>query len=118
MGETQPAGDGCNNCVCDDDGEWVCTEMACAPIDDDDDDDETNAYSEGNDFFEKYGISQEILIAMGVLFLLLIVALILRGGNRSDHVDAWSPPPMHNRRRIGFDIPEAPDFDDDPWSGR
>ena len=55
---------------------------------------------------------------MGVLFLLLIVALILRGGNRSDHVDAWSPPPMHNRRRIGFDIPEAPDFDDDPWSGR
>ena len=115
-GETQPAGDGCNDCVCDS-GQWVCTEMACLPADDDDDD-ETKASNEESNFLDAYGIPQEILIGMGVLFLLLVIALILRGGNRSDYVEAWSPPPIHNRQRIGFDIPEAPDFDDDPWSGR
>ena len=113
--DTQPAGDGCNVCACDS-GQWVCTEMVCMPVDDDDD--ETMASNEESNFLDTYGVPQEILIGMGVLFVLLVVALILRGGNRSDHVEAWSPPPIHNRQRIGFDIPEAPNFDDDPWSGR
>ena len=29
-GETRPADDGCNDCVCGG-GEWACTEMACLP---------------------------------------------------------------------------------------
>ena len=28
-GDTQPAEDGCNNCVCTEDGIWACTEMGC-----------------------------------------------------------------------------------------
>ncbi len=30
-GETKPAGDGCNTCVCDAAGNWACTEIACNP---------------------------------------------------------------------------------------
>ena len=85
---------------------------------DDDEEDDTKSSTEDANFFETYGISQDIILGMGVLFLLLLVALVLRGRYRSDYVEAWSPPVMHQRHRIGFDIPEAPNLDDDPWSRR
>lgn len=31
-GETRPADDGCNTCVCEDDGSWSCTEIGCGPV--------------------------------------------------------------------------------------
>lgn len=38
-GDTKPADDGCNTCVCDENGDWACTEIACADEDTDGGDD-------------------------------------------------------------------------------
>ena len=41
-GDSKPAGDGCNQCICNNE-EWVCTEVACNPDDKDEDRDENES---------------------------------------------------------------------------
>ena len=77
-GETRPADDGCNDCVCGS-GEWACTEMACPSIDDDDDSSTTSAGG--------MTTSQMVRIVLGVLTLIasiFLLTLLIRGRSQDD----------------------------------
>ena len=76
-GETRPADDGCNDCVCGG-GEWACTEMACPSIDDDD----SSTTSAGG-----MTTSQMVRIVLGVLTLIasiFLLTLLIRGRSQDD----------------------------------
>ena len=75
-GETRPAEDGCNDCVCGG-GEWACTEMACLPTDDD-----SSTTSAGG-----MTTSQMVRIVLGVVTMIasiFLLTLLIRGRNQDD----------------------------------
>jgi hypothetical protein len=61
-------------------------------------------------------VSKEaILIILGIVIVLLIVILMSRISKQQQEVKAWSPPPIHERRKISMydnQMPNAPDFED------
>ena len=75
-GETRPADDGCNDCVCGV-GEWACTEMACDPVDDD-----SSSSSSGG-----MTTSQMVRVVLGVLSLIagvFLITLLIRVRDQED----------------------------------
>ena len=60
--------------------------------------------------------SQEtFIIILGIAIVLLLVIFIARNSRSRRGVEAWTPPPIHERRRISMydnQVPNAPDFDD------
>jgi len=74
-GETRPAGDGCNDCVCAG-GQWACTEKACSPTGDED--------SSG---FAGLLADPIILFAAVAIALAVVTALIRAGRHELDLYD-------------------------------
>jgi len=75
-GETRPADDDCNDCVCGG-GEWACTEMACNPVDGD-----SSSSSSGG-----MTTSQMVRVVLGVLSLIagvFLITLLIRVRDQED----------------------------------
>ena len=88
------------------------------PITDDENNiDNSNTGQEDSSTLAELPISSDILlIILGVSVVLLIGILLIRNSRgRQTSIPAWTPPAMHERRKISLydnDVPRAPDFND------
>ena len=58
---------------------------------------------------------ENFIVILGLVIVLLLVIFIARNSRSRRRVEAWTPPPIHERRRISIydnQVPNAPDFDD------
>ena len=87
------------------------------PIIDDDEDEKSDSREEDSSSINDLPISMEILLLiLGVFVVLLIVILMTRNSKEKKSVNAWTPPPIHERRKIsleGNQVPRAPEFNDE-----
>ena len=89
------------------------------PIDDEEEkEDDANTDSGQDDYnsLNELPIPKETLfIIFGILIVMLIVMLMVRISKPPREVKAWSPPPIHERRKISMydnQVPNAPNFND------
>ena len=83
------------------------------PIIDDEENTDKSGQEESNSLNALPISVDMLLVIIGILVVFLIVILMARNSKQKESIKAWSPPPMHERRRISLhdnQLPRAPDL--------